>query len=184
MFGLMNAIRNIAPLLIIYCIRNLQIEMRKHYRNGEKMEIERKIRDRKYILLEDEKLEGWGIKEIMGIYDKPNELTINQLAWWLINREIKNIWWKDGYHIYFDMGNHFSVDHKQKTILSLNTIQAIMYIKDNYFRFLEIDTDNFTAKFVNHTKQISTEVHVIPILDSPNVLIDRVIPWIKKFEVR
>lgn len=109
-------------------------------------------------------IDGWKITEITGVDDDDiQEVTLNDLGWWLVGRKIANIYWKDGYYVYFSSGNISDVNAKTKTVFNYIRLDAVMYLKGKYYKYIEIDNETLETNFVATPKLNTAEKTHIPV---------------------
>ena len=109
-------------------------------------------------------VDGWKIIEIIDIDDDDiQEVTLNDLGWWLVGRKIANIYWKDGYYVYFNTGGVGEVDVKAKMVFNCIQLNAVMYLKGKYYKYIEIDNETLETNLVDTPKLNTAEKIHIPV---------------------
>lgn len=130
-------------------------------------------------------ISGWNITTInyfMPEYMPPKQIDIDQLGWWLYHGNVANIWWKEGYFLYFNINANLTMDHVKKTILLFTEIDNIFYTKGNYERFVKINLECWKTELTGHAKNTTEYVH-IPVFNLPNPLVEEIVNEIKANDI-
>lgn len=128
-------------------------------------------------------IDGWKSIEIREFDEKDIEkVDINDLGWWLRTSGIVNIYWKDGYHVYFNSGGTGEIDAKSKTIISYMFINAVLYLKNDYHKYIEIDNETLETKFIDTPKLNTTEKTYVAVFKFKSSNMEMILEQIKKLE--
>ena len=123
----------------------------------------------------------WKIEELIHFFYKPVEIFIEELGWYLISDSgEKRLWWKDGYLLFYIMGNDSIYDQKRRIITNYIGIGHISYVKIDYHRFMVVNLEDYSVKLSDNVKMVSTEIITFPILRINNQIVDRIIEEIKE----
>ena len=129
----------------------------------------------------NETINGWNITTItyfMPEYMPPKKIDIDQLGWWLYHGNVTNIWWKDGYFLYFNINANLTMDHVKRTILLFTEVDNIFYTKGDYEKFIKINLEHWKTELTSNAKNTTEYVH-IPVFNLPNPLVTEIVDEIK-----
>ena len=131
----------------------------------------------------ESEIDGWKSIEIKEFDEKDIEkVDMNDLGWYLITRGVNNIFWKDGYHAYFNSGSMTETDIKNKTIVSYFFINNVLYLKGKYHKYVEIDNETLETKFIDNPKLNTTEKTYVVVFKFKSQNMGMILEQIKKFE--
>ena len=129
----------------------------------------------------EDEIDGWKVIELLDLNEESlQEITINNLGWYLIIKRIINIWWKDGYYAYFNSGSSGEIDIKEKTVINCFHVGNVLYLKGReYHKYLEIDNQTFETRFIDEPKLNTTEKTYVVIFDFKSDYMDMILETIK-----
>lgn len=128
-------------------------------------------------------MKKWKIEELVYFARKPIETSIEELGWFLIsNSGEKRLWWKDGYLLYYGIGNDTVYDWKRKIITEYISIGHIDYSKVDYHRFLVVKLEDYSVRLDDSVKIASTEIIAFPILKIHNDIVDKIMDVMQEME--
>ena len=122
----------------------------------------------------------WKVEELVYFARKPVEISIEELGWFLVSDSgEKRLWWKDGYLLYYGLGNDSLYDTKRRIITEYIGIGHIDYVKVDYHRFMVVNLEDYSVRLDDNVKIASTEIIAFPILKIHNDVVDKIMDVIQ-----
>lgn len=133
----------------------------------------------------EEEIEGWKSIQIVDLDEEDiQEISINDLGWWLINNRVNNIWWKEGYYAYYNSGAEFRNDVKEKTTFVYCFINTTLYLKGEHHKYLEIDNETLETTFIDKPRLNTTEKTYIAVFNFKSDYMDMILETIKNKQIK
>lgn len=115
------------------------------------------------------------------ISEKPYKIDLLQdFAFFLLHRQIRNIWWKNGYFFFFNLNSNLELDRDLTKGILIRFVDSIYYYKADYKKYLITNVETQKSDLVDHIAWKTTEFAITVVFKTPNDVVDALVEEIEK----